>query len=168
LQVLGVHANASYARKLRRLRVTNRAEATRLVEAMTDDILHPEDAAAMREPLADGQGELRQHLSNAVVALFKQYFGRGPTDCRTYLEPDLVIFVLAGGYTPAEQTLFEAGKWHEVRQARIAWQDSMEVRFIDTIERLTHRTVKAFLSANRQDAELTIELFVLAPDTPTA
>jgi uncharacterized protein YbcI len=135
---------------------------------MPDDRLHPEDAAAMREPLADGHGELRQQLSNAVVALFKQYFGRGPTDCRTYLEPDLVIVVLAGGYTAAERTLFEAGKWHEVRQTRMSWQDSMEVRFIDTIERLTHRTVKAFLSANRQDTELTIELFVLERDAPAA
>ena len=135
---------------------------------MPDDKLHPDDAAAMREPLADGHGELRQQLSNAVVALFKQYFGRGPTDCRTYLEPDLVIVVLAGGYTAAERTLFEAGKWHEVRQTRMSWQDSMEVRFIDTIERLTHRTVKAFLSANRQDTELTIELFVLERDAPAA
>ena len=41
-----------------------------------------------------------------------------------------------------------------------------EVRFVETIERLTHRTVKAFLSANRQDAELTIELFVLERDAP--
>jgi uncharacterized protein YbcI len=136
--------------------------------AMPDDTLHPDDAAAMREPLAHRHGELRQQLSNAIVALFKQYFGRGPTTCRTYLEPNLVIFVLEGGYTAAEQTLFQAGKWYEVRQARIAWQDSMEVRFIDTIEGLTHRTVKAFLSANRQDAELTIELFALEPDTTPA
>ena len=135
---------------------------------MPDDTLHPDDAAAMREPVADGHGELRQQLSNAIVAMFKQYFGRGPTSCRTYLEPNLVILVLEGGYTAAERTLFEAGKWYEVRQARIAWQDSMEVRFIDTIERLTHRTVKAFLSANRQDADLTIELFVLEPDTTSA
>jgi uncharacterized protein YbcI len=135
---------------------------------MPDDTLHPHDAAAMREPLVDRRGELRQQLSNAVVALFKQYFGRGPTDCRTYLEPDLVIVVLAGGYNAAEKTLFQAGKWHEVRQARIAWQDSMEVRFIETIERLTHRTVKAFLSANHQDAELTIELFVLERETAAA
>ena len=135
---------------------------------MPDDRLHPDDAAAMREPLGDGRGELRQQLSNAIVALFKQYFGRGPTDCRTYLEPDLVIVVLAGGYTAAERTLFEAGKWHEVRQTRMSWQDSMEVRFIDTIERLTHRTVKAFLSANRQDVQLTIELFALERDVPVA
>jgi uncharacterized protein YbcI len=133
---------------------------------MQDDAIHADDAAAMRVPVGDGRGPLRQDLSNAMVALFKQYFGRGPTDCRTYLEPDLVIVVLAGGYTPAERTLFEAGRWHEVRQARLAWQDSMEVRFIDTIERLTHRTVKAFLSASRQDAELTVELFVLENDEP--
>lgn len=143
-------------------------EAKRRDPPMPDHTLHPDDAAAMREPLTHAHGELRQQLSNAVVALFKQYFGRGPTSCRTYLEPNLVIFVLAGGYTPAEQTLFEAGKWYEVRQARIAWQDSMEVRFIDTIEGLTHRTVKAFLSANRQDAELTIELFVLEPEPTPA
>jgi len=37
----------------------------------------------------------------------------------------------------------------------------MEVRFIDTIERLTHRTVAAFLSANRQDPDLSVELVVL-------
>jgi len=128
---------------------------------MADDTLHPADEAAMREPPSHGQGELRQQLSNAMVALFKTYFGRGPTDCRTYLEPDLVIVVLVGGYTAAERTLFEGGKWHDVRQARLAWQDTMEVRFTDTIEKLTQRSVTAFLSANRQDPDLSVELFVL-------
>ncbi|HEX3262212.1 MAG TPA: DUF2294 domain-containing protein [Solirubrobacterales bacterium] len=136
-------------------------EAESILATIPDNALHPEDEAALREPASPGRGELRQQLSNAVVALFKQYFGRGPSDCRTYLEPDLVIVVMLGGYTAAERTLFEAGKWHDVRQARLAWQDSMEVRFIDTIERLTHRTVTAFLSANRQDPDLSVELFVL-------
>jgi uncharacterized protein YbcI len=129
--------------------------------AIADDALHPEDEAALREPASGGEGQLRQQLSNAMVALFKQYYGRGPSDCRTYLEPNLVIVVMAGGYTAAERTLFQAGKWHDVRQARLAWQDTMEVRFIDTIEGLTHRTVTAFLSANRQDPDLSVELFVL-------
>ena len=77
---------------------------------MTEDELHPTDVAAMRDSASHG-GPLRQELSNAIVALFKQYHGRGPADCRTYLEPDLVVVVMTGGYHAAEQTLFEAGKW---------------------------------------------------------
>jgi uncharacterized protein YbcI len=129
-------------------------------QPVTAHDLHPTDAAALRGTPSYG-GPLRQELSNAIVALFKEHFGRGPADCRTYLEPDLVVVVMTGGYHAAEQTLFEAGKWHEVRQTRMSWQDTMEVRFVDTIERLTHRTVKAFMSANHQAPDITIELFVL-------
>ena len=127
---------------------------------MTDPALHPTDAAAMRDTGSQG-GPLRQELSNAIVALFKEYYGRGPADCRTYLEPELVVVVMTGGYHAAEQTLFEAGKWHEVRSARMSWQDTMEARFIATIEGLTHRQVKAFMSANHQAPDVTVELFVL-------
>ena len=130
---------------------------------MPPDELHPEDAAAMREHSAPA-GPLRQDISNAIVTLFKQRFGRGPTSCRTYLESDLVVLVMSGGFTAAEQTMFEAGKWHDVRQARMAWQDSMQARFIETIERLTHRSVKAFMSANHQGPDITVELFVLNGD----
>jgi uncharacterized protein YbcI len=127
---------------------------------MPSDEIHPEDAAAMREhPLP--AGPLRQDISNTIVALFKQRFGRGPISCRTYLEADLVVLVMAGGYTAGEQTMFEAGKWHDVRQARLAWQDSMEARFVEAIERLTRRTVKAFMSANHQGPDITVELFIL-------
>jgi uncharacterized protein YbcI len=128
---------------------------------MPPDELHPEDAAAMRERPHAAAGSLRQDISNTIVTLFKQRFGRGPTSCRTYLEPDLVVLVMSGGYTPGERTMFEAGRWHDVRQARMAWQDSMESKFIEAIERLTHRNVKAFMSANHQGANLTVELFVL-------
>ena len=68
---------------------------------------------------------------------------------------------MTGGYHAADQTLFEAGKWHEVRSARMSWQDSMEVRFVETIERLTHRQVSTFMSANRQSPDVTVELFLL-------
>jgi uncharacterized protein YbcI len=128
---------------------------------MTDFDLHPTDAAAMRGARGHS-GPLRQELSNAIVSMFKEHFGRGPADCRTYLEPDLVVVVMTGGYHAAEQTLFEAGKWHEVRQARMSWQDTMQVRFVETIERLTRREVQAFMSATHQSPDITVELFVLA------
>ena len=130
---------------------------------MSGHDLHPEDAAAMRER-STPDGPLRQDISNTIVTLFKQHFGRGPTSCRTYLEADLVVLVMSGGYTPGEQTMFEAGRWHDVRRARLAWQDSMEARFVEAIERLTHRSVKAFMSTNHQGPDITVELFVLNGD----
>jgi uncharacterized protein YbcI len=119
-----------------------------------------DDAARMREP-ADGQGTLRDQISTAMVGLYKEHYGKGPTHCRTYLEPNLVIVVLGQGYTSSEKTMFEAGKWYEVREARQVWQDSMEERFVNLIEGLTHRGVAAFMSANRQDPDFAVELFVL-------
>ena len=115
----------------------------------------------MREPDEEGDGSLRQDISAAMVGLYKQHFGKGPTRCRTYLHPELVIVVLGGGYSAAEQTLFEAGTWHEVRQTRLSWQDSMKANFVDAIEELTGRKVAAFMSANRQDPDLAVEMFVL-------
>ncbi len=117
----------------------------------------------MREPISDGLGTLRADISTAIVGLYKSHYGKGPTHCRTYLEPDLVTVILGEGYTVAERTLFEAGKWYEVRQARLIWQDSMHERFVKTIEELTQRKVKAFMSANRQEPDYAVELFVLEP-----
>jgi uncharacterized protein YbcI len=128
---------------------------------MEDHELHPEDASDMREPHGDGQGTLRRDISTALVGLYKEHFGKGPTRCQTYLEPNLVVVVLGEGYTAGEQTLFEAGKWYEVRNARQIWQDSMQERFVTTIEKLSGRTVSAFMSANRQDPDFAVELFVL-------
>jgi uncharacterized protein YbcI len=130
--------------------------------------VHPEDVASMRERVADGQGTLRSDISTEIVGLYKKHYGKGPTHCRTYLEPDLVVVILGEGYTVAERTLFEAGRWYEVRQARQIWQDSMHERFVETIEELSGRKVKAFMSANRQDPDYAVELFVLEPQEAEA
>lgn len=122
---------------------------------------HPGEIEVASESHEPHDGDLRQDISNAIVGLYKENFGKGPLKCRTYLLPELVLVVLGGGYTAGEQALFEAGKWYEVRQARQSWKDTMEVRFIDKIEELTGQTVKAFMGANHQDPDLAVELFVL-------
>ncbi len=131
---------------------------------MESSELHPDDEARMRERISDGQGTLRADISTAIVGLYKKHYGKGPTHCRTYLEPDLVTVILGEGYTASEETLFEAGRWYEVRNARQIWQDSMQERFVETIEELTERKVKGFMSANRQDPNYAVELFVLEAD----
>ena len=112
---------------------------------------------------AETPGELAGEISRTFVKLHKEHSGRGPTGCRTYLEEDLVIVLLRGGFTRAEDTLFEDGKWLDVRSARHAFQDTMEGRFTVELERLIDREVHAFMSSSHQDPDLQVELFVLEP-----
>ena len=121
-----------------------------------------EPGGDLPEPAEEGGGTMRQDISREMVGLYKRYSGRGPVRCHTYLQRELVTVVLGGGYTAGEQTLFEDGRWHEVRRARQIWQDTMQERFVEMIERQTGRKVAAFMSANHQDPDLAVELFVLA------
>jgi uncharacterized protein YbcI len=114
-----------------------------------------------REHERQGEGALAGSISTTFVRLLKEHSGRGPTKCRTYVDDDLIIVLLRGGYTRMENTLFEDGKWLDVRAARHAFQDSMEGRFTDAIERLTGREVAAFMSASHQRPDIQIEAFVL-------
>jgi uncharacterized protein YbcI len=91
----------------------------------------------------------------------KEYGGKGPTKCRTYIDDDFVVVLMRGGFNRAEQTLFEDGKWQDVRHSRHALQDTMEGRFTETLERLTGRQVHAFMSASNQEPDLQVQMFVL-------
>jgi uncharacterized protein YbcI len=117
-----------------------------------------------REQERQGEGALAGTISTTFVGLLKEHSGRGPTRCRTYIDDDLIVILLRGGYTRMENTLFEDGKWLDVRAARHAFQDSMEGRFTEAIERLTGREVAAFMSASHQRPDLQIEAFVLDGD----
>jgi uncharacterized protein YbcI len=119
-----------------------------------------EQSARDRDQSAREQS-LGAQISKAIVQLLREHGGRGPTKCKTYFDDDLVLVLLRGGSTSAEQTMFRAGKWLDVRQARHVFQDSMEGRFTQEIEHLTERHVLAFMSASHQEPDLTIEAFLL-------
>lgn len=102
-----------------------------------------------------------------MVLLQKEFGGKGPTQCKTFIEINLILVLFGGGFTAAEQTLFEAGKFVDVRQVRTAFSDSMELRFTEKIEELSGREVVAFMAASHQDPDLVLEAFVLAPQDDT-
>jgi uncharacterized protein YbcI len=107
------------------------------------------------------RGEIAAQISMEFVQLLKEHADRGPTKCRTYVDDDLVIVLMRGGFSRLENTLFEDGKFLDVRAMRHALQDTMEGRFTEVIERLTGRTVAAFMSATHQQPDLQMETFVL-------
>ena len=65
-------------------------------------------------------------------------------------DDDLVIVLMRGGFSRLENTLFEDGKFLDVRTMRHAFQDTMQGRFTEVIERVAGREVVAFMSASHQ------------------
>jgi len=108
-----------------------------------------------------GRGQVSADISRAVVHLFSQHTGRGPTKARTTIDGDLVVVLLHDSMTRAEQTLVRAGKHAEVLRIRRTFQETMQVALIDAVEGLTERTVISFMSANALEPDTAAEIFVL-------
>jgi len=55
------------------------------------------------------------------VSLFRDFAGKGPSACKSFWAgSDLVVVLLRGGFTIAEQTLYEGGHESSVRDSRHA------------------------------------------------
>ena len=102
-------------------------------------------------------------ISDGMVALLKEFYGRGPTRAKSYYEDDLVVCLLRGGFSRVEQTLLAGGRGSSVIQQRMDFQDLMRERFESVIEHATGRRVIGFMSGNQQDPDIMCEVFILAP-----
>ena len=103
-------------------------------------------------------------ISNSISRLHKEFVGRGPTNSRTTIDGNLVVCLLEGGYTRAEQTLNANDKGDLVAAGRLGLQDAMRKAMIAAVEQTTGRRVHSFMSANDLEQNLQVEVFVLAPD----
>ena len=108
-------------------------------------------------------GEELTEISDGLVALLKEFYGRGPTQAKSYYQDDLVVCLLRGGFTRVEQTLRAGGRGHAVIQQRMEFQEVMRERFEAVIEHATGRKVIGFMSGNQQEPDLMCEVFVLDP-----
>jgi uncharacterized protein YbcI len=125
----------------------------------------------MRPTLVDvsaPSGPLAADISNAVVRLVREHFGKGPTQAKTLLHDDVVVTVLRGGFTHAEKTLYKAGRADIVDEGRRAMQGVFEREMRAAVERLTGRRVAAFLSANHHEPDASVEIFLLESEDPAA
>ncbi len=104
-------------------------------------------------------------ISNEMVRLYKQQFGRGPTKARTsWAGPDVLIVVLEDTLTPAERNLVRLGEHGRLRESRSFFQYASVREFCEPIERLTGRKVRAFISGVDTVVDgLSVETFVLHP-----
>jgi uncharacterized protein YbcI len=102
-------------------------------------------------------------ISDGLVGLLKEFYGHGPTRAKSYVQDDLVVCLLRGGYSRVEQTLLDGGRGPAVIQQRMEFQEVMRDRFTSVIEDATGRPVIGFMSGNQQHPDLMCEVFILGP-----
>ena len=107
------------------------------------------------------QGEIAAEVSNAIVRLFTEFYGRGPIKAKTFLIDDYVFTVLEESLTTAERTLVRAGQEDLVRRFRLAFQSEMYETFVGVVERAVGRRVLTYQSQIAFAPEICVEFFVL-------
>lgn len=108
-------------------------------------------------------GDTLTAISDGLVSLLKEFYGRGPTQAKSYYSDDLVVCILQGGFTRVEQTLLDGGRGAAVIDQRMQFQDLMRDRFEQVVEDATGREVIGFMSGNQQEPDMMCEVFILAP-----
>jgi uncharacterized protein YbcI len=118
-------------------------------------------------------GEARRsqlmELSNAMVRLYKEQFGRGPTKTRSeWAGRDAVVCTLEDSLTPAERALVDMGEHQRMRDTRMFFQYASEDKFVEAAERITGRKVRAFISGIDTKKDVSLEMFYFEPsDSPS-
>jgi uncharacterized protein YbcI len=118
--------------------------------------------------MAEGEhkalGETRATISREIVRLQAEYYGKGPTKARTYINDDVVIVVLEETFTRAEKTLVQRGEGDAIQHIRRRFQQQMAENFIGIVEQATGRRVRAFLSDTDITQDVSVETFLLADE----
>jgi uncharacterized protein YbcI len=113
---------------------------------------------------ADHPGAVSRQISNEMVRIYKDLFGRGPTQARTHFAgPNTVLVTLENTMTPAERTMAELGEHQRLRDVRLLFQYAREADFREAVERVSGRTVRGFVSGMDTREDIASEVFYLEP-----
>ena len=113
-----------------------------------------------------GGGKLLAEITNRIVALMREHYGRGPIKAKTYVLDNLIVCVLSNGFTAIERTMMAGGEPDLVLDMRRDFQRMMKQRYSEMIEELTGRKVLAFLSQAHIEPDLTLEVFLMDGPVP--
>jgi uncharacterized protein YbcI len=109
-------------------------------------------------------GAARATIANEFVQLHSEYYGRGPTKAKVYTDGDLLAVVLEETFTPAEKTLISRNEAEGVQDIRRRFQRAMAEQFSAIVEQATGLKVRAFLSETNLEADIAVEIFLLADE----
>jgi uncharacterized protein YbcI len=122
----------------------------------------PRQLTSVSPPAIDGA--VRSAISQAIVRIHAEQYGKGATQAKTYVWDNVVMTVLRDVLTVAERTLVSIDKVDTVRDVRTKFQFGLEETFTAAIERLTGRRVHSFMSQVDPVRGVGVEVFVLEPE----
>ena len=111
---------------------------------------------------SSGNDNALQLISNGLVHLMSESYGRGPTRAKTYILDDTyVCCVMHEMFTTAEQTLIGAGEQELVRRVRVAYQTVLADEFKRVVEDALGRKVLTYQSQVMFEPATSCEFFIL-------
>lgn len=112
----------------------------------------------------DTQTSPTLEISNAMVRIYKDAFGRGPTKTRArFAGPDLLVVTLEGMMTTPERRLAALGEHERLREMRDLLNHALEDEIRSIVGAILGRTTLAFASAIDPAHDLAVMVFTLAP-----
>jgi uncharacterized protein YbcI len=109
----------------------------------------------------EAEGEQLAAVSNAIVGIFSEFYGRGPTKAKTYAFDDNMLCILEDFLTTVERTLVDSGHEQLVRAVRLRFQDTVQDRLKEAVQEVTGRPVIAYNSQVTFNPDVGFEVFVL-------
>jgi uncharacterized protein YbcI len=122
--------------------------------------------AAGGRPSADNDGAVRSALVNAMVAMKKRFYGKGPEAGKAWLLDDYVFVALEGGLTRNEEILLADGKEDLIRSYRLSFQETMSDATTGAVEEVTGRKVLSYHSQIVFEPTRSFEIFLLDAPPP--
>jgi uncharacterized protein YbcI len=113
----------------------------------------------------DGRhGSVLLRISNSMVRIYKEAFGRGPTKARAqFAGPDTLVVMLQNSMTTVERNLAAMGEHARLREARLFFQDALEAEFRAAVEQVLGRHTVAFVSGIDTRHDLSVVVFTFEP-----
>jgi uncharacterized protein YbcI len=127
------------------------------------DLLHQLLRRSVTAPSHE-HGPILAQVTNAIVRLYRTYYGKGPTRSKSYLMDDLLVCAMRDVFTTIERTLIEAGEADQVRATRLALREAVQEEIRAEVEQIVGRRVRGFTGQVLLAPEIAIELFVLEPE----
>lgn len=103
----------------------------------------------------------RLDISNGIVQLMRNQYGRGPNRAKTFVMDRYVLVVLEDILTRAETTMVSNGRESLVREMRLTFQADLADEFTGIVEQALGRKVVTYQSQVVFDPPMGFEIFVL-------